>query len=331
MKRLIGPMLAFVMVCALLVTGVRPVTAQSPIVIKLSHTIPEGQPIAMGALKFKELVEQASHGAITVQVYPYNQLGGENEVIQQVRQGTIQMSVDSASTLGNIVPLVGVMDAPFVWTDYATLVKVTSGPLFDPIRADLAKAGIKLLATHWYYGTREVTAHKLIRKPEDAAGLKIRTPPSPTNLLAGRVLGGNPVPLDPQQLYLALKQRVVDAQENPLSFIYATKLYEVQSHIILTNHILQSQVTLMNQRFWDGLKPDQQKVIVDAVNAAGDYDVKLTRENDEKMLALFEHMNGVTLVKDPDVAAFRARAAALVPESKLPWVGLYDQIKALEK
>jgi TRAP-type C4-dicarboxylate transport system substrate-binding protein len=87
----------------------------------------------------------------------------------------------------------------------------------------------------------------------------------------------------------------------------------------------------MNQKFWDGLKPEQQKVITDAVAAAGDYDVKLTRENDEKMLALFDHTSGVTLVKDPDIAAFRARAAALVPESKLPWVGLYGQIKALEK
>ncbi len=331
MRRFISCLLGCAAACVLVAAGAPPVTAQGPIVIKLSHTIPEGQPIAMAALRFKELVEQGSHGQITVQVYPYNQLGGENEVIQQVRQGTIQMSVDSASTLGNVVPLVGVMDAPFVWTDYATLVRVTTGPLFDPIRADLAKAGIKLLGTHWYYGTRELTANKLIRRPEDAAGLKIRTPPSPTNLLAGRVLGGNPVPLDPQQLYLALKQRVVDAQENPLSFIYATKIYEVQSHIILTNHILQSQVTLMNEKFWDGLTPDQQKLIGSAVAAAGEYDVKLTRENDEKMLALFEHTNGVTLVKDPDIAAFRARAAALVPESKLPWVGLYGQIKALEK
>jgi TRAP-type transport system periplasmic protein len=331
MRRIVGSIVACAVLGMIVGFGVSPGWAQSPIGIKLSHTIPEGQPIAMAALRFKELVEQASRGQITVQVYPYNQLGGENEVIQQVRQGTIQMSVDSASTLGNVVPLVGVMDAPYVWKDYDTLVKVTAGPLFDPIRADLAKTGIKLLGTHWYYGTRELTAHKLIRKPEDAAGLKIRTPPSPTNLLAGRVLGGNPVPLDPQQLYLALKQRVVDAQENPLSFIYATKLFEVQSHIMMTNHILQSQVTLMNQKFWDGLKPDQQKIIMDAVVAAGEYDVKLTRDNDEKMLALFEHTSGVTLVKDPDIAAFRARAATLVPDSKLPWVGLYDQIKAAEK
>jgi tripartite ATP-independent transporter DctP family solute receptor len=331
MKRIGSGLVVVAVICAVLGVGAQVALAQSPVVIKLSHTIPEGQPIAQAAQEFKRLVEQNSQGGITVQVFPYNQLGGENEVIQQVRQGTIQMSVDSASTLGNVVPLVGVMDAPYVWTDYPTLVRVTSGPLFDPIRADLVKAGIRLMATHWYYGTRELTAHKLIMKPEDATGLKIRTPPSPTNLLAGRVLGGNPVPLDPQQLYLALKQKVVDAQENPLSFIYATKLYEVQAYIILTNHILQSQVVLMNQKFWDGLKPEQQKVIADAVAAAGDYDVKLTRENDEKMLAMFDHMNGVTLVKDPDIAAFRARAAALVPESKLPWVGLYGQIKALEK
>ncbi len=331
MKRLMGTLLGLAVAGALVATGPRPALADSPIVIKLSHTIPEGQPIALAALRFKQLVEQGSHGAITVEVFPNNQLGGENDVEQQVRQGTIQMSIDSASTVGNIVPLIGVMDAPYVWTDYPELVKITNGPLFDPIRADLAKAGIKLLSTQWYFGTRELTANKPIRKPGDAAGLKIRTPPSPTNLLAGRVLGGNPVPLDPQQLYLALKERVVDAQENPLSFIYAAKLHEVQSHVVLTNHILQSQVVLMNQKFWDSLKPDQQQLIQSAVAAAGTYEVELARANDQKMLALFEHMKGITLIKDPDIELFRDRADALVPDSGLPWVSLYKQIKGAEK
>jgi tripartite ATP-independent transporter DctP family solute receptor len=306
------------------------VAAQGQIVIRLSHTIPEGQPIAEAANRFKQLVEERSHNAFAVQVYPFNQLGGENEVEQQVRQGTIQMSIDSASTVGNIVPLIGVMDAPYVWTDYASLERITNGPLFTPIRSELARQGIKLLSTLWYFGTRELTANKPIRRPEDAAGLKIRTPPSPTNLLAGRVLGGNPVPLNPQELYLALKQHVVDAQENPLSFIYAAKLYEVQRYIILTNHILQSQVVLMNEKFWEGLTPEQRRLL-QAVNEAGAYEVELARQNDQKMLNLFSHMPGVTLIPDPDIQAFRARARRLVAESKLPWVDLYNRIKTMEK
>ncbi|MCF8565152.1 TRAP transporter substrate-binding protein [Alicyclobacillus tolerans] len=299
------------------------------IVIKLSNTIPTGQPITEASYKFAQLVQKASNGQIKVEIFPNNQLGGENAVEQQVKQGTIQMSIDSASTVGNIVPDIGVMDAPYVWTNFSELEKVTNGPLFVPIRKDLEQNGIKLLSTTWYFGTRELTSDKPIKTPADAKGLKIRTPPAPTNLLAGRVLGGNPVPLNPQELYMALKQHTVDAQENPLSFIYADKLYEVQKYVSLTNHILQSQVVLINYKFWKSLSSSQQNIIQNAVNQAGKYEVQLAQQNDQKMLTTFEHLKGITIIH-PDVAAFRQRAAKLVKTSGLPWVSLYETIQKQE-
>ena len=205
----------------------------------MAHTIPIGDPIGLGAERFKELVEKRSNGTIKVAMFPNNQLGGENQTLQQVKQGSIQIAVTAAGTIGNLVPDISVLDAPYIWKDWESEKKVLSGPIYKHFSDELAGQGLKLLSATWFYGRRNLTCNKPIYKPEDAAGLKIRTPPAPVNLLSAEVLGGKGTPMDFPQVYLALKTGTIDCHENPLATTLSGKIYEVQKYIMMTHHIQQ--------------------------------------------------------------------------------------------
>lgn len=303
-------------------------SADAHVSIKMSTSLPASDPVGQGATRFKQLVEQRSHGTISVQIYPNNQLGGENEVLQQVKQGSIQIAVTAAGTAGNLVPDISVMDAPYVWKDWKHEYRVmTGGGVFAHFAKEFSDTqGLRLLSAMWFYGLRDLTANKPVRKPEDAKGMKIRTPPAPVNLLAGRVLGGEPTPMNYPQVYLALKTGTIDAEENPLPTILSGKLYEVQKYVILTKHIQQSQVVSMNMAFWKGLSKEQQQAVQSAADDAGKYETGLAQKAEAADLKKLQGMPGVTVIAHPDIAAFRARAKQLAPELKSKWGDLYEKI-----
>ncbi len=302
-------------------------SAEKKVTIKLAHTIQPTDPIGQGATKFKDVVEKESNGSITVQIYPNNELGGENQLFDQLKQGSIQMAITAAGTAGNLVPDIAVMDAPYVWKDWASEQAVMKGPIFKHFQDEFAsQQGLELLSGTWYYGLRNLTANKPVKTPDDAKGLKIRTPPAPVNLLAGQVLGGDPTPMDFAQVYLALKSGTIDAEENPLTTIFSNKLYEVQKYIILTHHQQQSQVVWTSVKFWNSLSPAQQKAVQDGVQQGGDLAANLAQKADADLLTKLQAMQGVTVITNPDYAAFEARAKQLVPSMKDKWGDLYNQI-----
>lgn len=326
-KRLGAIAVAFA--AAMLAPG-KPVHADQ-IVIKLGHTLPATDPVGLGAQRFKELVEQRTNGAITVQIYPNNILGGEPEMFQQEKQGSIQAVISAAGTLGNLEPDIAVLEAPYLWKDFASERRVLTGPMFGQFQREfIDHQGMRILSMAWYYGVREFNPSKLCRKPEDASGMKIRTPPSPVNLLAGRTLGGNPVPMNFPQVYLAIKTGTIDAEENPLPTILSSKMYEVAKYIVLTRHQQQSQVFTINQLFWSGLTHDQQNAIQSAATEAGDYEAQLAQKTEADDLAKLRAMPGVTIVSDPNVAAYRARARQLIQQEKPVWADLYNRLSAAQ-
>lgn len=304
-----------------------PVHADSTIILKLGHTLPATDPVGLGAQRFKELVEKRTKGAIQVQIFPNNILGGEPEMFQQEKQGSIQAVISAAGTLGNLEPDIAVLEAPYLWKDFASERKVLSGPMLLHFRSEfLDHQGMRILSMTWYYGVREFNPTKATRKPEDGAGMKIRTPPSPVNLLAGQTLGGNPVPMNFPQVYLAIKTGTINAEENPLPTILSSKMYEVAPFIVLTRHQQQSQVVTMNEKFWERLTPDQQKAVQSAVTEAGEYEAQLAMKAEADDLAKLRSMPGVTIVSDPDIAAYRARAQQLIAQQHPVWASLYERL-----
>ncbi|MBV8600163.1 MAG: TRAP transporter substrate-binding protein [Candidatus Eremiobacteraeota bacterium] len=301
------------------------------IVLKLGHTLPDNHAVGLGALRFKQLVEQRSNGAIRVEIFPNNILGGEPEMFQQEKQGSIQAVISGAGTLGNLEPDIAVLEAPYLWKDFESEKKVLTGPMFAHFQREFTDhQGMRILSMSWYYGRREFNPTKPVKTPQEASGMKIRTPPSPVNLLAGRVLGGNPVPMNFPQVYLAIKTGTIDAEENPLATIVTSKMYEVAKYVVLTHHIQQSQVFTINQRFWASLTREQQNAVQSAVNDAGDYEASLALKAENEELARLRSMPGVTIIADPDVNAFRARARQLIGQEKPVWESLYNRFSAAQ-
>ena len=300
--------------------------------IRVSHTLPAGDPVGKGAERFKEIVERMTGGTLKVAIFPNNQLGGENEVLQQEKQGSIQMAVTGAGTAGNLVPDISVMDAPYIWKDWEAEKRVLSGPVLDHFGKEFEDGhGLKLLSAAWFYGHRNLTCNKPVRRPEDAEGLKIRTPPSPVNLLSAEVLGGKGTPMNFPQVYLALKTGTIDCQENPYPTIISGKLYEVQKYVMPTRHIQQSQVVTMNLAFWNGLSPEQQKAVQTAADEAGAYAADLGLKAEEEDLKRLQGFKETQVVTDLDMPAFVARARELDPRMKNVWGDLYDRILAEQK
>ena len=300
--------------------------ADANVTIRFAHTIPVGDPIDLGAERFKQLVEARSNGTIKVAIFPFNQLGGENQLLQQVKQGSIQIAVTAAGTLGNLVPDISVLDAPYIWKDWESEKKVLSGPVYHHFEQELAAQGLKLLSATWFYGRRNLTCNKPVRKPDDAAGLKIRTPPAPVNLLSAEVLGGKGLPMDFPQVYLALKTGAIDCQENPLATTIGGKIYEVQKYIMMTRHIQQSQVLTMNPAFWDRLSPDQQKAVQTSIDDASVYETELGLKAEAEDLKKLQGFKETTVITDVDIPAFIARARELDKHMIPVWGDLYQQI-----
>lgn len=243
--------------------------------ITLVHATADTTSLHEGCVKFKEYVEGHSDGRIAVNVYPNAQLGADRETIEGVQTGEITMMLSSNAVQVNFVPDAVIFDVPFIYPDIATARAVLSDETFrENISASYAAAGLHYLGTS-DQGFRTLTANKEVHTPADMAGVTLRTMENKYHMATWSAIGANPTPLAFNELYTALQQGTVDAQENPIELIYSQKFFEQQKYVINTNHIFQTIVWIMNEDFYQGL-PDDLKTVIDeasdyATQAANDY------------------------------------------------------------
>lgn len=244
-------------------------------IITLTHATAETTSLHAGSVAFKEYVEEHSDGRILVNIYPNAQLGADRETIEGVQTGEITMMSSSNAVQVNFVPDAVIFDVPFCFEDTETArATLTDENFVNAIAASYADAGFHYIGTS-DQGFRTLTANKEIRTPADCQGLTIRTMENKYHMATWEAIGANPTPLAFNELYTALQQGTVDAQENPIELIYSQKFYEQQKYVIGTNHILQTIVWIMNEDFYESL-PDDLKTVVDeagayATQAANDY------------------------------------------------------------
>lgn len=211
-------------------------SASAQQVLRLSHNAAPGNPKAVGSLKFAELVGQKTNGRIKVEVGGSAQYGDDVETLTNMRLGSMAFAAGSQGTTSGVVPEFNVLGLPFLFRDLPHAYKVVDGPISQKLNELAQKKGLVLLAL-WDNGIRHTSNSKRpITKPEDLAGLKLRTPPDSMTIDIFTALGANPTPLAFSELYIALQQGVVDGQENPLMNIYSSKLHEVQKYISFTGH-----------------------------------------------------------------------------------------------
>ncbi len=286
------------------------------------------QPSYKGLVRMAEIVQQKSDGALRVQVFGDGQLGTEQESIEGVQLGTIDMFMGSAGSVGRFLPRLEAFAHPFLWRDNAHLMAAARGPIAEELSKDLqTKAGIRILDLGWIFGQRHLTTkHTEVRKPADMAKLKIRVQPTGIYLDTIKAMGGNPTPLDFKEVYTSMQTGVIDGQENPLNVIATRAFYEVQGYLILTGHILQNQAILVSEQSYQSLTPAQRTILADAAREAGDYQNKVLADDEKAQLELVKS-KGMKVV-DPDVAAFRAATEDVYKKFEKTWgSGFYQRLR----
>lgn len=246
--------------------------------IRWGHLNNTDHPVSKGVQKFAEIVAAKSGGKIKVREYPANQLGSEMQRQSALRAGTQEMQSPATTSLVGIVKDYGLIDFPFIVSTPQQADALLDGPLGAALLAKLPEKRLVGLA-YWDLGFRNVTNSKrAITRGEDLGGIKIRVIPNPVYLETFKAFNANPVPMSFSELYSALETGTVDGQENPFSVILSNKFFEVQKYLSVTNHTYSTNIILISKKFWDGLSPDEQKILQDAAIEARDYQRKVSRE-----------------------------------------------------
>ena len=279
--------------------------AATTITMRLAHFADEAHPANIAAKQFASQVEKRTNGAIKIAIFPNNQLGGPPEQAQQIKLGTIDMGLPTQGQLDKYDKAFGAVMLPFIFNGPAEAFTILDGPTMDWLAPLAEKQGFILLC-NWEYGFRNLTnnAHP-INSPDDVKGLKIRTPPELQIQASMEALGAVVQAIAFPELYLALSQKVVDGEENPIAVIYFNKFYEVQRHLALTHHIYNNMIYAVGVNSWNKLTPDQQSIFREESKSAGELMRKLIAEAEDDQINKLEKA-GMQITR-PDLAPFRAK------------------------
>lgn len=213
--------------------------------------------------EFKGYVEKTSNGRLLVDLYPSAQLGGERQMLEGMTLGTIEMAMLSPGIAAGLAPKFQVLDLPYLFKDRDTAYKTLDGELMGVLNDQLLPKGVRLVCFA-ENGFRQITNNKkVIKTPADLKGVKIRVQPIPAHLELFKVLGANPTPIDFGELYTALLQKTVDAQENSITLIYSSKLYEVQKYLSMTDHVYAPSALFISEAYYKKLPADLQKIVME--------------------------------------------------------------------
>src|SRR5271166_1779005 len=262
----------------------RPLHAQAPIVIKLSHVVAPDTPKGKGANKFKELAEKYTDGKVKVEVYPNSQLYKDKEEVEALQLGAVQMLAPSLAKFGPLgAREFEVFDLPYILPTQEALRKITDGPIGKKLFAKLESKGITGLA-YWDNGFKIMSAHRPLHQPTDFRGLKMRIQSSKVLEAQMRALGAIPQVMAFSDVYQALQTGVVDGTENPPSNMYTQKMYEVQKHATISNHGYLGYAVIVNKKFWDGLPADIRQGLEKAMAEATKYANDISEQENEQAI-----------------------------------------------
>lgn len=272
-------------------------------------------------IELADRVSKRTNGAVTIRVFPSEQLGKEADLVQQVKTGALDISAPSMATMSSMVPAMEMASGPFLWKDWKEAETVIKSAAYEPVWAELAdKHNIVPLTKIFYWGWRNMTlTTKEVRKPEDIAGLKIRVPESPIWVEMIKAFGAAPTPIPFGEVYTALQQKTVDGQENPIPTIYSRKFYEVQGYLSMTKHMLQNNTIIINKASLAKLSADNQKALIEEVAAISAKNTELQQGRETSMLEDIRKSGKIKIIDDPDRAAFQTKMDAAYPALETRW------------
>jgi tripartite ATP-independent transporter DctP family solute receptor len=228
------------------------------------------EPYHTWAVWAAEEFEQRTDGRYKIEVFPASSLGKETDINEGLGLGTVDIIYTGQLFAGRSFGPVAIGGAPYMFRDYDHWAKFRDSDLFQELAEGYRDASGNHIVSMTYYGERHVTSSKRIEGPGDMAGLKIRVPDAPLYMMFPRATGANPTPIAFAEVYLALQQGVVDAQENPLPTIEAKKFYEVQDYIVLTGHITDALLTIVGGPTWDSMDEADRDILIDLLREAAE-------------------------------------------------------------
>ena len=254
--------------------------------LKWAHVYETSEPYHKWSVWAAQEIEKRTNGKYHIDVFPASSLGKESDINQGLTLGTVDMIISGLSFAARTMPRIGVGYYPYTFRDGQHLLKFAKSDVFKGMVDEYrAKTGIQITAIT-YYGIRQATSNRSFTDCAGMKGLKMRVPDVPAYLALPRACGANPTPIAFAEVYLALQNGTVDAQENPFTTIEAKKFYEVQKYIILTGHIVDSLATQVAPHVWNKLTDQEKKIFTEvtqeaAANATADIQKREAELGDE--------------------------------------------------
>ncbi|MDP2573731.1 TRAP transporter substrate-binding protein [Vibrio penaeicida] len=281
--------------------------------MRIGIGVPESHFEFVAMKKFEKHVEE--YTKINVDIYPSNQLGNDQEALEQIKFNAVQMNLPSPAVLGNIVKDFNILTLPFIFPTEEIANQVVDGAWGDELSSKLAKAGYVGLG-YGNFGFRHVTNNvRPIESVSDLDGLKLRTMQNKAHLDAFRALGANPTPMAFSELFSSLQQGVVDGQENPYTNIYSQRLYEVQKYVSDTGHVYSWVVFVVGKKFYDGLSSVEQTTLQEASRIAIKHMRASVKTQDEKSLqSMIDAGLTYTAIPDDVKAEMHKKVAPVVQQ-----------------
>lgn len=306
-----------------------PAAAQTK--LKWAHVYETPEPYHTEALWAAQEIAKRTNNKYQIEVFPASQLGNENQINEALTLGTVDIIYTGVAFAGSIHKPIAISNAPFILRDFNHWKAYRDSKLFTDIAAGYEQKTKHKVTALTYYGQRHLTANKAINKPEDMKGMKLRVPPAPLFLMFTKSVGANATPIAFAEVYLALQQKTVDGQENPLPTIMAKKFYEVQTHIMLSGHITESLLSIVGGHVWNKLSADEKKIFDEVLKTAASRATDAIRASEQKLADEFRKL-GKTVV-EVDRGPFIAAAKPLHndPSAGAGWSKAeYDALLALK-
>lgn len=302
--------------------------------LRLAHPADTSHPVHLTTAAMAERVAERTGGEVAITLFPNNMLGSPTEVAQQTRAGAIDLTILNPANIEALSSSIGVVNIPYQFDGYDHAHRTLDDTGRAWLSEQLAGAGFTWVS-NYEWGFRALSnSRRPVETPEDIEGLKIRVPPELAIKAAFEALGANTQTIAFQEVYLALANKTVDGQDNPVGTTFAGKFYEVQDHIALTKHIYATTMMMANPRKWESLTDDQRAVLSEEAMRAGDETRRAVQADEGDQLAQMEKA-GLRITR-PDVAPFRERMEpayaqlrqAIDEDVWAAWAGFVDAARA---
>jgi tripartite ATP-independent transporter DctP family solute receptor len=295
--------------CAAFLITASPAFAQ--LEVKFGHVGEPGSIFQQSADEFAKRANAKLAGKAKVVTFGSSQLGGDKEMLQKLKLGTIDMALPS-TVMSSEVDLFGIFEMPYIVKDRAHMGRIEKEIFWPKLEPAAEKKGLKVLAV-WENGIRHITNSKRpIKVPADLKGIKLRVPEGVWRVKMFQAYGANPSPMKFSELFTALQTGVMDGEENPFTQIYSAKLQEVQKYLSLSGHVYTPAYLTVGTTHWNTLPADVRKVLEDTARETQAFVYETAAKDDT---ALLEKLKQAGMqVNEVDKEAFVAASKPIYEE-----------------